>query len=274
MSFARPIAEEDLHGFLDGELDDDKRETIAAHLARTPADAARIENWHQQSLLLRAAFAQVPLEPVPMSLSFSFAPRLVTSPSFAAGLGVRDAPPRHTQQRSFAFSVAAFIAGVSITLAASFSLHRYAEHTRLLQAAQGPALARLAASALRHSPLPAARAQAVPSMPGTVEPVLVALPMLQQEGWRLLRGEIRGRAGSSANCLDFAGPNGAPAVLCIAAIETTHEKPFGAFDSASPYSVYWRDGASLYALATRLEKAQLVARAQDIRAALAAKPSP
>jgi anti-sigma factor RsiW len=78
MSFsAVPLSEEDLHGFVDNEVDDERREVVVTHLSHTPADAARVEGWRQQNILLRAAFAQVSLEQVPVSLSCTFTPRLI-----------------------------------------------------------------------------------------------------------------------------------------------------------------------------------------------------
>ncbi len=71
--------------------------------------------------------------------------RLSCRPARAA----RDAYTRRMQRRNLAFTIAAFIAGVCITLAATVSLSRYGAHSELIAgAAQGPALAHLAATAL------------------------------------------------------------------------------------------------------------------------------
>lgn len=270
MSFTPlPIAEEDLHGFVDGEVDDDKREAILAHLLAAPADAARVEAWRQQNILLRAAFSQATLEPVPMSLSFTFAPRLITLPSFAPGGGAaREAYPRRLWRRSLAFSMAAFVAGVCIALAANFWMSRYREFAA---SAHGPALALLAASALRDSRAHEAISQPLLNLPGDVEPALVILPVLKREGLQLLRGEVRGAPGDLANCLDFADAAGAPVVLCVAAAKTPPVPNFQGVAVISGDSVYWRESASLYALAAPFESERLLTLARHIHADLAAR---
>ncbi|MGB8276404.1 MAG: hypothetical protein WCF20_00485 [Methylovirgula sp.] len=281
-----PIAEEDLHGFVDGEVNDDKREAILAYLATAPADAARVEAWRQQNILLRAAFSQVALEQVPMSLSFTFAPRLITLPSFVpAGGAARQTYSRRLQQRSLVFTLAAFVAGVCITLAANVWLTRYAANFTRLPAASlpaaslpaashGPALALLATSALHPSPRATNLPQALLNLPGAVEPALVILPVLKAEGLQLLRGEVRGEPGEPANCLDFADAAGTPVVLCIAAAKLPATTEFQSLATVSANSVYWRESTSLYALAAPLENARLVALARRIHAGLAARQAP
>lgn len=282
MSFTSlPIAEEDLHGFVDGEVNDDKREAILAYLATAPADAARVEAWRQQNILLRAAFSQVALEQVPMSLSFTFAPRLITLPSFQpAGGAARQTYSRRLQRRSLVFTLAAFVAGVCVTLAANVSLTRYTANLTRLPAASlptashGPALALLATSALHASPQSPTVPRALLNLPGAVEPALVILPVLKAEGLQLLRGEVRGKPGEPANCLDFADAAGTPVVLCIAAAKLPASAEFQSLATVSANSVYWREAASLYALAAPLENARLVALARRIHASLAARQAP
>ncbi|MHB8886788.1 MAG: anti-sigma factor family protein [Methylovirgula sp.] len=266
-----PIADEDLHSFVDGEVDDDRYEAVLAYLATAPADAARVEAWRQQNILLRAAFAQVTLEQVPVSLSFSFAPRLISLP-FAPTSGLtRDAYPRRLWRRSLAFTVAAFIAGVCIALAADFSMKRYSELTK---AADGPDLALLATAAMQHSHKADATAQFSQNLPGAIEPALALLPVLKSEGLQLLRGEVRGTSSAPANCLDFADAAGAPVILCIAAADAPADPHFQGLAVVSAHSVYWREATSLYALAAPVAGDRLVALARHIHAALATERKP
>ena len=274
-----PIAEEDLHGFVDGEMDDDRREAVLAYLATAPAEAARVDAWRQQNILLRAAFSQVTLEHVPMSLSCSFAPQLVAMPSFAlAGDPKREAYARRLWRRSLAFTVAAFVAGVCIAIAIDFSMKRFREVTssEFTEAASdhGPALARLASSALHRSDSDEAVPQFAPNLPGAIEPALAILPALRREGLRLLRGEVRKDSGASANCLDFTDPAGAPVILCVAAANAPADPNFKGLAVVSANSVYWRESASLYALAAPFASDRLGALARSIHAALATRPTP
>lgn len=265
-----PIADEDLHSFVDGEVSDERYEAVVAYLAAAPADAARVEVWRQQNILLRAAFAQVTLEPVPMNLSFSFAPRLISLRPFAAadGLG-RGTDPRRLRHRSLAFTVAAFVAGACIALAADFSMKRYNEFTK---AAAGPDLAQLATAALQHPHKAHATARITQNLPGAIEPALALLPVLKSEGLQLQRGEVRGTARAPAHCLDFADAAGAPVVLCIAAADAPTDPHFQGLAVVSAHSVYWREATSLYALAAPVAGDRLVALARHIHAALAHDP--
>jgi hypothetical protein len=116
--------------------------------------------------------------------------------------------------------------------------------------------------------------QTVLNMPGTVEPALVILPVLKAEGLQLLRGEIRGKPGNFANCLDFADAAGTPIVLCIAAAKTPWVIDFQSVAVFSANSVYWHEAANLYALAAPFDSKRLVTLARRIHASLAARQTP
>lgn len=268
MSFSPlPLSEEDLHGFIDNELDDDRREMVQTHLSHTPADAARVEAWRQQNILLRAAFAQVPLEQVPVTLSCTFTPRLISMPSFAAaGSPARRRYTRHLQRRSLVFTIAAFAAGICITLAAGFSVSAYKAHLAAAPSMRGPRLAVLATADL---PAQAkTTSQTLLTVPGAVEPALVLLPVLKSEGIELLRGEIRGRSDNPAHCLDFIDASGTPIVLCVSAAKLPANGDFQSLTTFDANAVYWRESESIYALAAPLDHTRLMALAKRIHARL------
>jgi len=269
-----PIIEDDLHSFVDNEVDDDRHEAILAHLAATPSDAARTEAWRQQNILLRAAFSQVTLEQVPASLAFTFTPRLIPIPCFGSGT-VQEPYSRRVRRRSLAFSLAAFVAGVSITLAAGFSMSHYrafvADEFAAGPSPQGSALALLASSALHRSPASNAIPQSVLNTPGDITPALVILPVLKRQGLQLIRGEVRGKPEDRANCLDFADASGTPVVLCIAAASVASEPALQGLAVVASHSVYWREAASYYALAAPFANDRLVTLARRIHAVLAAR---
>jgi len=63
------VSEAELHAYVDGELDRDRQNAVRAHLAVSPADSARVENWRRQIEAIRAAFpptgtAQLPWAPL------------------------------------------------------------------------------------------------------------------------------------------------------------------------------------------------------------------
>jgi anti-sigma factor RsiW len=69
-SISPRITEEDLHALVDGQLDAQRQGQILARLTTSPADHAKVDAWRQQNMLLRAAFAPITQEPMPLVLSF------------------------------------------------------------------------------------------------------------------------------------------------------------------------------------------------------------
>lgn len=67
----KPITEDDLHGFVDGALDEGREAEVFAYLEAHPEVATRIDNYGRQRLDLRAALNPVAEEPVPSRLNLS-----------------------------------------------------------------------------------------------------------------------------------------------------------------------------------------------------------
>ncbi len=88
----------------------------------------------------------------------------------------------------------------------------------------------------------------------------------------LIRGEIRGKPDDPATCLDFIDATKAPVVLCITAAKVPGAADVQSLSIASSNSLYWREGASLYALAAPFKSAKLIALARRIHAALPEAP--
>ena len=94
MNAARPVTQEDLHAYLDDELDAERRGEVEARLREDAGAAALVRAFAEQRDLLRAAFDPVAEEVVP--------PRL---------LAVLAAPKRSMPWRAMAASVALLAAG-------------------------------------------------------------------------------------------------------------------------------------------------------------------
>lgn len=62
------ISEEDLHAYIDGVLDDERRLAVALFLAKSPRQAARIEAYRAQKEAIRALFGEIADEPLPKRL--------------------------------------------------------------------------------------------------------------------------------------------------------------------------------------------------------------
>jgi anti-sigma factor RsiW len=69
MSAERPISEDDLHGYVDGVLEADRRAAVERHLADNPQTASRVAGWQQADEALRQAVGWRAEEPVPTELN-------------------------------------------------------------------------------------------------------------------------------------------------------------------------------------------------------------
>lgn len=69
------INEQEIHAFVDGQLDAARQAAIEAHLAANPQDRARVEAYRKQNQLLHALFDPALEEPVPAILQRSQRPR-------------------------------------------------------------------------------------------------------------------------------------------------------------------------------------------------------
>ena len=67
----RPVHEEDLHAYVDGRLDSDRRDAVAQRLAGDATLRRRVEDWQAQRELLREGLEFRQREPVPAALSLS-----------------------------------------------------------------------------------------------------------------------------------------------------------------------------------------------------------
>ena len=66
---ARPIAEDDLQGYVDGQLDPHRRAIVEAYLAINPDEAERIEAYRTQRIGMHVLFDRASDEAVPSHLA-------------------------------------------------------------------------------------------------------------------------------------------------------------------------------------------------------------
>lgn len=98
MPASEHVDESELHAFVDGELDAERRRRIEDHLHRSPEDATLVEGWRRQNAALRAAFASAAKEPLPASLRRS---KSEMGRSFGSGVNwARFSPSKASSLRS------------------------------------------------------------------------------------------------------------------------------------------------------------------------------
>jgi anti-sigma factor RsiW len=64
----QPITEEELHAWIDGELEPEREAAVLRYLQEQPDVAHRVTAWREQREALRAAFGPVAAEPIPTRL--------------------------------------------------------------------------------------------------------------------------------------------------------------------------------------------------------------
>jgi anti-sigma factor RsiW len=67
----RPVTQDELHAYVDGELPEDRAAAVEEWLLRHPEDSSMVEAWRQQAEMLRARYGAVVDEPVPARLSLA-----------------------------------------------------------------------------------------------------------------------------------------------------------------------------------------------------------
>ena len=65
---SQPIQENDLHAYVDGQLNAARMAEVKAYLAAHPAEAERIQTYQQQNDMLHALFDPVAAEPIPLTM--------------------------------------------------------------------------------------------------------------------------------------------------------------------------------------------------------------
>ena len=116
------VGEEDLQALVDGELATQRRAAILAHLDASPADQAKVEAWRQQNLLLRAAFAAVAHEPVPLNLSIAPCAKVLAVPPATPPRLTGKSGERRAWLRPWLFLAAGLVLGLGLGLAIGLGL--------------------------------------------------------------------------------------------------------------------------------------------------------
>jgi anti-sigma factor RsiW len=76
------ISDADLHAFVDGELDQQRREQIERYLSDNPEKAHEIADWQRQAETLQALYGNIADEPVPVRLDPNVIAQKVRTPRY------------------------------------------------------------------------------------------------------------------------------------------------------------------------------------------------
>ena len=244
-----PVSEPELHGFVDGDMDRDRRAAVQAFLAASPGEAARVETWRRQNETIRAAFAPIETEPLPWSLPLAPGAEGAAVTGHAAEGQAEASGPHAWRARWFArliglsFASGALLAGSAAYLAGFVNAPEAAPPSPEgpPQPGRNETFVTRAMAALRPFEPPPAAVRLSTNREGpeqdTAAPILPNLPMegLKLAGVRAMPGEQ-----GQMSCLVYARPDAANIALCVEKAGDPGEtvpRVSGYFPSAA---IHWR----------------------------------
>lgn len=249
----RPIAEEDLHAWLDGQLEADRHPAISRYLQDHPDVARRVTAWREQRDALRAAFTAAAEEPIPSRLQLD---RLIQQ-----RLARRSVIWRMAATAVLAFGVGG-TAGwflhnglqppgtAAITLLAQQAVANHVVYTAdrrrptELGAQQRDDLARWVSNRLNHQ----------------VEP-----PDLSADGFSYMGGRLAATPDGPAGLFMYDGPQSVRLTVFVLPLKTAGEMPIQQIDFAHVDGCAWIDKGIGYTVVGRLTPSELRRIAEQVR---------
>ncbi len=278
-----PVSDEELHGFVDGEIEGERRAAIADFLASSPVDAARVESWRRQNEIIRAAFARVEGEP---ALSFASLPppaakNILASRLLSGGEEQSQNDAARTKiwasavvkfwrdRRQARWLIGAFAGGmIAATLGAWIFFDRSHLPTAGALDTAAPAaddifVQRTQSALLAFAPQKPANAAGIAPLSRQPSQAALVVPNLSAAGLTLVGVRVAPGPAGGMFCFFYAKNDDSPVGLCAERDEGSGAPGFhaaGRASSSSPASsaaIVWRQNNAKYALAGALPEAEL-----------------
>lgn len=260
------VSEDELHAFVDGQLDPRRREAIAQHLQILKVEAAKVETWQEQNRILRAAFASIEAEAIPLSQAqLQDGPKqnfLIRQQVVPKGL------------RRACLLCASFACGAFIAFIGTYSFHRFtgmASEPVLNERIEDQAFALRTMTALQaFSQKRATNPDAARNVPKTS----LILPSLAEDNFALAGMRIfPSEAQAQMACLFYAKASSPPITLCVEAAgdDDLSLNSFGTFPKTT---IYWRQKHARYALNGPMPEADLRNLTKQIQTRIASFDPP
>jgi anti-sigma factor RsiW len=249
---ARPIAEEELHAFVDNQLDPERLPAVLRYLNEHPDAARNVAAWRAQREALRAAFAAVAAEPIPARLGLE---RLIQQ-----RLGRRRIPWRAAASILLAFALGGtggwFLhrglqpPEATIMLMAQQAVANHVVYTAdrrrptELGAQQRDDLARWVSNRLNHQ---------------------VAPPDLSADGYTYIGGRLAATPDGPAGLFMYDGPQGVRLTVFVLPLNAAAPIPLRHFDFAKVDGWAWIDKGVGYTVVGKLPLPELRRVADMVR---------
>ncbi|MEJ0016196.1 MAG: anti-sigma factor [Acetobacteraceae bacterium] len=240
----RPIAEEELHAFVDDQLAPDRHPAVLRYLQEHPDMAREVAAWRAQREALRAAFAPVADEPIP--------PRLGLERLIQDRLGRRGVAWRIAASIALAFTLGGaggwFLHGglhpasAVLTLMAQQAIANHVVYTAdrrrptELGAQQRDDLARWVSNRLNHK---------------------VAPPDLSADGYAYIGGRLAATPDGPAGLFMYDGPDGVRLTVFVLPLHMDETLPLQQVDVAKVNGWAWIDKGIGYTVVGRLPTPEL-----------------
>jgi len=255
-----PIGEDELHAFVDGQLDEGRLLAVVAWLQAHPDDGARVAAWHAQRQQLRRLARDMDLGPAPAALA-----------------DVVLKADRPAQRRSAWKQLAAAALVLSVGVAGG---QWWASTGRAGSGmASSPAFVREAAVAhavftpeKRHPvEVTAAEEAHLVQWLGRRLGAPVKAPVLLDRGYRLLGGRLLPGDPTPRAQFMYEDEQGRRVTLFVAVFapgKAPAETSFRSVREGERESFYWVEGSFGYALSAQLPAAEMLALAREVYAQL------
>ncbi len=273
----RPIVEADIHAFVDGQMDFERRAVIVQAMTTDPDLRAKVEQWRRQNEALTATFGGVLREPLPLRLMPTTLARetdrrkSVAEAPIASAPATQTAPISASSARIAAIVMAAFVAGGATV----FIVEAVANGSAFMGAARPIDSARISggrdlalrayeahrtfATDLTHPvEVPASDQEALLKWLQHRLSMAIHIPDLRRDGWTLIGGRVLPGEFGPAAFLIYE--NGVERLGVYMARSNLHrEKDLSVYDNGAGLGSvgYWVDEPIGYAITTNRDSAWL-----------------
>jgi anti-sigma factor RsiW len=253
MSGEMAVSNEDLLAFADGRLDAARAAEVKAWLAEHPDEAKRVEEWRQQTALLKAALDPVADEPVPQQLTDALR-------------GRRRAVPRWMAAAAAA-AIVAFPLGVALGWYMTASRMMVDKSERLAET--GLSTYRVYTAEVRHPvEVWADQEQHLVKWLTKRLGVPVKAPDLSRDGLKLVGGRLLVSDAAPLALLMYEDNSGRRFTLLVEHLTKERPSAFRYIEKSDAAAFYWVDGEVGYALTGPADRTALLSVAEMVYAQL------
>lgn len=247
------ITEADLISYVDGRLDDQRRDAVAAHLASNPADARKVDAWRKQNAALAALYGRLDEGALPANLDVIRMERRVRS-------------ERAHWRNLAAASILVLAFGLTAGWFGHALVQRGSEDTQFIVAAATQAHSVFASEVL-HPVEVRADAEDTSHLQRWLSKRLdrkLNIPDLRRQGLQLVGGRVLPSASGAAGQLMYEDSTGQRVTLYIVPASDSEDTAMRRSNVGSLKAVSWDDETIRCALVGNLEPKRMDAIAKDM----------